>query len=67
MLNTEEAIEGAKVYLDPTWKFLSHRAARPRPVTIPMRARMNYTQPFNGQVTKAVHSWAVPNCAPTIE
>ena len=39
----------------------------PRPVTIPIRAHMNCTQPMNGQVRNAVHNWAVPNCAPAIE
>lgn len=41
--------------------------ARPFPVTMPICAHMNWTQPMNGQVMKAVHSCAVPSCAPAIE
>jgi hypothetical protein len=41
--------------------------ASPRPVTIPMRAHMNCTQPISGQVTNAVQSSAVPCCAPATE
>src|SRR5438874_2371898 len=37
------------------------------PVTIPMRAHMNCTQPMNGQVINAVQSIPVPICAPAIE
>jgi len=37
------------------------------PVTMPMRAHMNCTQAMNGQVMNAVHSIAVPICAPAME
>ena len=41
--------------------------ASPRPVTIPMRAHMNWTHAMSGQVTSAVQSSAVPCCAPATE
>ncbi len=36
----------------------------PFPVTMPMRAHMNCTQPISGQVMNAVQSSDVPSCAP---
>ncbi|MEI9998316.1 MAG: hypothetical protein WDO13_03685 [Verrucomicrobiota bacterium] len=38
--------------------------ARPRPETIPTRAHIICTAAISGQVSSAVHSSVVPNCAP---
>jgi len=48
MLNTEEGIEGAKVYLDPTWKFLSHRARK---------ASARYHSDARAHELHATHQW----------
>ena len=47
--------------------FCFSAAAKPIPVTIPIRAHMNWTQPISGQVINAVHRSEVPVCAPAIE
>src|SRR5579863_2454114 len=41
--------------------------ARPRPVTLPMRAHIICTAAINGHVSSAVHSNLVPSCAPAME
>jgi hypothetical protein len=47
--------------------FCFNVAAKPVPVTIPIRAHMNCTQPISVQVINAVHSNEMPVCAPAIE
>src|SRR5580700_3376209 len=42
-------------------------AARPCPVTLPMRAHIICTAAINGHVRRAVHSSLVPSCAPAME
>lgn len=42
-------------------------AANPPPVTMPMRAHIDWTAAINGQVRSAVQSSAVPNSAPATE
>ena len=42
-------------------------AARPCPVTLPMRAHIICTAAISGHVSSAVHSSLVPSCAPAME
>ena len=42
-------------------------AARPSPVTRPMRALTIWMPTINGKVISAVHSMFNPNCAPACE
>lgn len=47
--------------------FFRNTPARPRPVTMPMRAHIICTAPMSGQVRSAVQSSEVPCCAPAME
>lgn len=46
---------------------LRSAAARPEPVTIPMRAHIIWTGAISGHVSAAVHSIDIPSCAPARE
>ncbi len=47
--------------------FRRNTAPSPSPVTMPMRAHMNWTTPMSGHVRKAVQSIEVPSSAPAEE
>ena len=47
--------------------FFESALPRPAPVTIPIRAHINWTAAIIGQVNQAIQSREVPSCAPAIE